>query len=115
MDITNGLVSFDQNANGSTLSPEADATSVAFPSSEAGDSIAVSPLAHFGQVVQQIGTSMAADPAASTPGNSPEHARSLGDAMDMLESVVGMMSLYGSPDQMQERLQSGDLPKLEAL
>ena len=110
MDITNSLVSFDGTDGQTPPAQGADAASAA-PASLGGDTITTTPLAHFGSVVQQIGKSMASDPASDPTA----HAQSMNDAIDLLESVVGMMSLYGSPDQMAQRLQSGDLPKLESL
>ncbi len=82
----------------STLASTNTAANSAVPA-EAGtafadlDGISASPLAYFGSMVEQVGKSMIAEgQQASTNGADPSHGVS--DAIDMLDSLVSMMSLF---------------------
>ena len=113
-DVSNGLVPF---GSGTDVTPSAQAADPASAGSAAssGDAASGLPLAYFGDMIQQIGRSMTGDPAASASSDPNAHAQSMNDAIDMLEGVIGMMSLYGSPDEEIGRLQSGDLPQLDRI
>jgi hypothetical protein len=91
-------------------SPDAaDTTSGSLP----GDSISTSPLAFFGDMVQSIGRSMSQDAANLPATDSAAHGDAISQALEMLESTMGLMSLYGgSGDEAMTRLQTGDLPTL---
>jgi hypothetical protein len=61
------------------------------------DSIQSSPLAFFGDMVQQIGKAMAQD-GMSSSANGDAPGSGMSDAMGMLENVVALMSAYGLGD-----------------
>ena len=113
-DISNNLDLFklDLLSSAATSQGSPDAAAAA-PGSLPRDSIATSPLAFFGDMVQSIGRSMSTDAATLSPTDRSAHGDAISQALEMLESTMGLMSLYGgSGDEAMARLQSGDLPTL---
>ena len=66
-------------------------------------------------MVQQIGRSMAQDPSVQTQ-DPAVHGAAMDEAIGMLESVIGLMSLYGdSTSTGAQSLAEGTAPSLENL
>ena len=81
----------------------------------AEDAISTSPLAYFGDMVQQSGRSMAQDPAAAAH-DPAAHGAAMDEAIGMLESVIGLMSLSGeSGEAAMQSLATNSAPSLESL
>jgi hypothetical protein len=112
-DITGGLVPFEIPSDAAPSARGAGSAS-AGPASPGGEAASASPLSYFGDMIQQIGRSMTADTSRASASGEAQ-PQSMHEAIDLLESVIGMMSLYGSSDEMMARLQSGDMPKLDTL
>ena len=93
-----GLAGFDPLLVSSLDAPAgADTADLAAFAPLGADSIQSSPLAFFGDMVQQIGKAMAQDGMSST-ANGDASGSGMSDAMGMLENVVALMSAYGLGD-----------------
>jgi hypothetical protein len=106
------LFKLDPAGNVATSQGSSDAAQAA-SGSLPGDSISTSPLAYFGDMVQSIGRSMSQDASNLPATDRSAHGDAISQALEMLESTMGLMSLYGaSGDEAMTRLQTGDLPAL---